>query len=58
MTKPRLRRDIYYPSGWICWSKHFVSGRIGYRRIIGSGFTPEQAYRHWSLQNDQAQTQT
>lgn len=48
MSKPRICRDRWAESGYICAS--FETGRLGIfpRWVKGSGDTVEAAYAHWA----------
>lgn len=48
-AKPRIRRDIWCPKGWVCWSR--VWGPTwkgeGFKRKIATGDTMLEAYDNW-----------
>ena len=46
MNKPRIKRDTWNPSGWICKSKE-PGGWKGEFTCIAGGDTPLQAYYNW-----------
>ena len=46
MTKPRIKKDTWKPSGFTCRSKE-IGGWKGDFTLIASGDTPEQAYFNW-----------
>lgn len=46
MSKPRIKRDAFSPTGYVCKSSE-LGGRQGTHPVIGSGETMEQAYKVW-----------
>lgn len=46
MNRPRIKRDAWTPSGWVCRSTE-AGGFTGTHPVIGSGDTVAQAYYNW-----------
>lgn len=49
MNKPHLRRDSFYPEGYVCTSRELNPEGyfFKYHSIIASGDTIAQAYYNW-----------
>lgn len=46
--KPHIKRDLWHPTGYICFS--YYKGVFGFRRrCVGTGDTIGQAYFNWEF---------